>query len=158
MAVIYEKHYQHPTLEEEMKELGEYQKELEKGPDCKPEPAKTFNEFYQEMMENRTLILLPEKMEKVNKFIKLAIEASEINELDTKISEKDSHIEVNYYFDSAGDMAFLIPVFWLADSVSFFTGIYGFDITISLDYYTHAVFNKGRLLHPYDLKDKICPM
>ena len=136
MAVIYEKHYPHPTLEEEMEELQEYQKELEKDPDYKPKPVKTFGEFYKEMIENRTLI------------IKLAIETSELYELDTRIARMDSHIEVNYSFDSTGDMAYLIPVFRQADSISFFTGIHGFDITISLDYYTHAEFNKGRLVHP----------
>ena len=105
------------------------------------------------MVENRTLILIPEKLKKADEFIKLAIEVSELYELDTKISEKDSHIVVNYSFDSAGDMAFLIPVFRQADSISFFTGIYGFEITISLDYYTHAVYNKDRLVHPIDLDD-----
>lgn len=148
MAVIYEKHYPHPTLEEEMEELQEYQKELEKDPDYKPKPVKTFGEFYKEMIENRTLIILPEKMEKAEDFIKLAIETSELYELDTRIARMDSHIEVNYSFDSTGDMAYLIPVFRQADSISFFTGIHGFDITISLDYYTHAEFNKGRLVHP----------
>ena len=50
-------------------------------------------------------------------------------------------------------MFFLIPIFRLADSVSFFTGINGFELTISLDYYTHAVYDKNRLLHPQDLEE-----
>lgn len=153
MAVIYEKHYPHPTLEEELKELEELQRELEKDPDYKPVPIKTFEEFYKDMMNNRTMILIPEKMEKAGEFIKLAIEVSEMYELDTKITERDSYIKVDYSFDSAGDMAFLIPVFRRADSISFFTGINGFDITISLDYYTHAVYHKDRLVHPIDLED-----
>lgn len=153
MTVIYEKHYSHPTLEEELKELEEYRRELEKDPDYKPEPPKTFEEFYQDMMDNRTIIPIPEKIEKADEFIKLAIEISELYELDTKISEKDSCIEVNYSFDCAGDMVFLLSVFRKADSISFFTGIYGFDITISLDYYTHAVYNKERLVRPIDLED-----
>ena len=105
------------------------------------------------MMDNRTIIPIPEKIEKADEFIKLAIEISELYELDTKISEKDSCIEVNYSFDCAGDMVFLLSVFRKADSISFFTGIYGFDITISLDYYTHAVYNKGRLVRPIDSED-----
>lgn len=153
MAVIYEKHYPHPTLEEELKELEEYQRELEKDPDYKPEPAKTFDEFYQDMMDNRTIIPIPEKIEKADEFIKLAIEVSELYELDIKISKTDSSIEVDYSFDSVGDMAYLISVFRKADSISFITGIYGFEITISLDYYTHAVYNKDRLVHPIDMDD-----
>lgn len=153
MAVIYEKHYPHPTFEEEMKELDKYMKELEGDPDYKPSPTPSFKEFCQSMAENTTLFLLPEKAKRAEDFIKLAIETSEIYELDIKISREDSHIAVNYSFDSAGDMALLIPVFRQADSISFFTGIYGFDITISLDYYTHAVFHKDRLIHPIDLDD-----
>ena len=153
MAVIYEKHYLHQTLEEEMKKLEESQKEFEKVPEYKPEPVKTFDEFYQELMENRTLVALPEKIEKQEDFIKLAIETSELYELDTVISREDSHITVNYSFDCGGDMAFLIPVFRLADNVSFFTGVFGFEITISLDYFTHDVYLGERLIHSIDTED-----
>lgn len=123
MTVIYEKHYSHPTLEEELKELEEYQKELEKDPDYKPEPQKTFEEFYQDMIKNRTIIPIPEKKEKTDEFIILAIEISEDYEIDAKISREEDHISVNYSFDDAGDMAFLIPLFRQVDSISFFTGI-----------------------------------
>ena len=83
-------------------------------------------------------------------FIKLAIKTSELYELDTKIRREDSFISVRYSFDCGGDMDFLIPVFRQADIISFFTGIYGFELTICLDYYTHAVFNKGKIHHPKD--------
>lgn len=155
MSVIYEKHYPHPSFEEEMKELEEYKKEVEGSPDYKPEPVMTFDEFYKKMVNDRTLILIPERMKGSEEFIKLAIETSELYELDTRITRKDSHIAVNYSFDCAGDMDFLIPVFRMADSISFFTGIYGFEITISLDYYTHAEFSKGRLLHPQEFSEHI---
>lgn len=155
MSVIYEKHYPHPTFEEEMKELEEYKKEMENSPDYKPEPEMTFDEFYKKVMNERTLVLLPERMKGSEEFIKLAIETSEMYELDTKITRKDSHIAVNYSFDCAGDMDFLIPLFRMADSISFFTGIYGFEITISLDYYTHAEFSKGKFIHPQDYSEYI---
>lgn len=148
MAIIYEKHYPHPTLEEEMKELEEYMKEHESDPGYEPSPTPLFKEFCQSIAENTTLILIPEKAKRAEDFIKLAIEASKIYELDTKISREDSHIAVDYSFDSAGDMALLKPVFRQADSISFFSGVHCFDITVSLDYYTHAVFHKGRLVLP----------
>ena len=124
---------------------------MEKLPDYIPEPEMTFDEFYKKMMKDRTLILLPERMKGSEEFIKLAIETSEMYELDTKITRKDSHIAVNYSFDCAGDMDFLIPLSeWLTVSRSF-TGIYGFEITISLDYYTHAEFSKGKTYPPAEL-------
>ena len=49
MSVIYEKHYPHPTFEEEMKELEEYKKEVESSPDYIPEPEMTFDEFYKKI-------------------------------------------------------------------------------------------------------------
>lgn len=153
MAIIYEKHYPHPTFEEEMKKLEKYQKELESSPDYKPQPKKSFDEFYKEIIENRTLILLPERMKGAVEFIKLAIKTSELYELDTKITREDSFISVRYSFDCGGDMDFLIPVFRQADNISFFTGIYGFELTICLDYYTHAVYSKGRLCQPMDFTD-----
>lgn len=151
MAVIYEKHYSHPTFEEKMRELQEYQKEMESSPDYKPEPIKPFKEFYREMVENRTLILLPDRIVQAEEFIKLAVKVAELYEFDTTIKRKDSHIEVNYSFDCGGELDYLTPIIGQADSISFFTGINGFEITLSLDFYTHAVYDKGRLLHPKPL-------
>lgn len=153
MFVIYEKHYPHLSFEEEMKELEKYKQEMESPPDCEPEPMLSFEEFYNNMMMNRTLIRLLQKMKGANDFIKLAMKTSKIYEIDTKITKNDSHIAVDYSFDCAGDMFFLIPILRLADSISFFTGINGFEITISLDYYTHAVYDKNRLLHLQDFEE-----
>ena len=108
MSVIYEKHYPHPTFEEEMKELEEYKKEVESSPNYKPEPVMTFDEFYKKMVSDRTLILIPERMKGSEEFVKLAIETSELYELDTKITRKDSHIAVNYSFDCPEAMDFLM--------------------------------------------------
>lgn len=153
MSVIYEKHYPHPSLEEKMKEIKAYQHELESSPDYKPGFEKSFDEFYKDMIENRTLILLPERMKGAVEFTKLAIKTSELYELDTQIKREDSCISVKYSFDCGGDMDYLIPVFRRADSISFFTDIYGFELTICLDYYTHAVYSKGRLRQPRDFSD-----
>lgn len=59
MSVIYEKHYPHPSFGEKMKELEKYKQEMEDSPDYEPEPMLSFEEFYNNMMKNRTLILLP---------------------------------------------------------------------------------------------------
>lgn len=122
-------------------------------------PIELIDDFPQHPFKVRddedTLILLPERMQGSETFIKLAIEASELYELDTRITRKDDSIEVTYSFDCGGDMAFLIPVFRMADSISFFTGIYGFEITISLDYYTHAVYLREKLIHPQDFSESI---
>ena len=58
MSVIYEKHYPHPTFEEEMEELKKCEKEWKSSPDYKPEPEMTFGEFYREMWEEGALGLV----------------------------------------------------------------------------------------------------
>lgn len=151
MELIYEKHYPHPSFEDKMRELEEYKRDLESQPDYQPEPVKPFEEFYREMVENRTLILLPDIIVQAEDFIKLAVEVAELYEFDTTIKRKDSHIEVNYSFDCGGELDYLTPIIGQADSISFFAGIHGFEITLSLDFYTHAVYDKGRLLHPKPL-------
>lgn len=151
MEVIYEKHYPHSSFEEKMSELEEYRKEQESQPDYQPIPAKPFKEFYREMVENRILVLLPDRIVQAEAFTRLAIEISEIYEFDTTIRKKDSHIEVNYSFDCGGELDYLIPIIGQADCISFFAGVNGFEVTISLDFYTHAVYDKERLLHPKSL-------
>lgn len=36
----------------------------------------------------------------------------------------------------------------MADEFAFFKNIYGWDITVSLDFYTHAVVRNGRVVAP----------
>lgn len=148
MAVIYKKQYPHPTLEEEMREWEVSQKETGASPHPSSGPTPTPEDFYRDLIENRTLILLPEKMRGAKAFLRLAIETSKRYRLDTEISREESHITVTYSFSCSADMDFLIPILRRADSISFFPSPCGLDITIALDYYTHAVYSKGRLLHP----------
>lgn len=134
-----EREYPHKTAEEKAES---HTKEL-------PEvPHPSFEEFYQNMMSRRCLILLPERIQSAERFIKTAVEVGEIYELDTKIERMDSHISVTYQFNCGGEMDHLISILRLADTVSFFTDPGGFDITLVLDYYTHAVYQGERLIRP----------
>lgn len=148
--IIYEKHYPHKSFEEEMKEMEEYCSKMGKDEsvvDLQP----SFEEFYKDMIENRTLILLPEKANRAQDFIDLAIKTGKFYELDTIIRKADSHITASYSFDSGGDMMILLPILREADNIAFFAGIRGYEITMSIDFYTHAVFHHGRLVYPADI-------
>lgn len=137
--IIYEREYSHKTSAEKAEN---HAKEL-------PEiPHPSFEEFYQNMMSRRCLILLPERIQSAERFIKTAVEVGEIYGMDTKIERMDSHISVTYQFDCGGEMDHLISIFRLADTVSFFMDTGGFDITLVLDYYTHAVYQGEKLLRP----------
>lgn len=146
--IIYEKHYPHLTFEEEMEEFRKYRKELESSPDYVPEPTKTFGEFYKEMVENTALVALPKRIEQADAFIQLAIRTGEAYEFDTKILQSDCNIMVYYFFDGGPDLLMLMPIIKMADCISVEPNMNGFKIQLSLDFYTHAVFRNGRLLHP----------
>ena len=81
-------------------------------------------------------------------FIKTAIEISNDYELDIEIEEHLSHISATYYFDCGACMGFLRRIIEMSDDISFFDHIKGFDMVMSLDFYTKAVFKRGRLIQP----------
>ena len=100
------------------------------------------------IMKGRTLVPLPERIQQAEGFIKLAIEVGKLYEISTKIEKMDSHISVRYSFDCCEGMDYLMPVIRQANAITFFTGVKGYDITIVLDYYTHAVYRKDKLMSP----------
>ena len=59
-----------------------------------------------------------------------------------------SHISATYYFDCGACMGFLRRIIEMSDDISFFDHIKGFDMVMSLDFYTKAVFKRDRLIHP----------
>lgn len=141
--IIYKRTYPRETLEEALTEAR-----LAEAPQGHLPP---FQEFYQQMLLRQTRILLPERAPLAEEFISLAIKTGETYEIDTRITRDESHISVEYRFDCGGELDALLPLLRRADSVSFFTGIDGFDLTLVLDFYTHAVYQGDRLLHPRPL-------
>lgn len=109
--------------------------------------------YLQQLQLDTTLVLLPDRYAKREAYIEAAIEVAELYDFDTKIVEHDSHISVDYSFDCGGNAVFLINIIEMSDSICFFTKIFDREITLSLDYYTHAVFLKDRLVAPINRKD-----
>ncbi len=140
--IIYEKKYPHIDPEEERKQL---EIELANKP---REPIPSVDGVYEKIMTDTAYILIPERIKGSEEFIKMAIEVSRLYELDTRIARHDSHISVTYSFNCCGGMRDIRCVFGMADEFAFFKDIYGFDFTISMDYYTHAVISRGRIIAP----------
>lgn len=69
-------------------------------------------------------------------------------ELDTRIERHTDHISVNYSFNCCGGMRHMNRIFGMADQFSFFKDVDGWDITISMDYFTHTVIHNGRIIAP----------
>lgn len=142
VEIIYEKKYPRIDPMEEMKQI-----ELEMA-DESEEPAPSFEEVMQKIQANTTYVLMPERLIASEEFIRSAIEVSELYELDTRIVRHLDHVSVDYSFDCCGDLRDINQVFGMADRFSFFKDIFGRDITISLDFFTHAVVRNGRVVAP----------
>ncbi|MBP3294407.1 MAG: hypothetical protein J6N32_11695 [Clostridia bacterium] len=108
----------------------------------------TFDEFWNILCNETEYVPLPEREKTAEHFKNTAIEISEMYELDIKIKQTQSHLSVNYYFNSAGCMGFLKDILCLADDITFFANIQGYEIVMSLDYYTHAVYRRGKRIEP----------
>lgn len=140
--IIYEKKYPRIDMIEELMQIDA------ETMDESVEPTPTFEEMIQKIQSNTTYVLMPERIKASEKFIQTAIEVSELYELDTKIERHFDRISVTYSFDCCGGLCYINRVFGMADQFSFFKDIYGRDITISLDFFTHASLRNGRIVTP----------
>ena len=154
--IIYEKHFHKETIEELEKERIDLVEAF--GEDAKQAPS--FNEIMKMIYSNVTYLALPEREKMAQTFIETAIEISNDYELDIEIEEHLSHISATYYFDCGACMGFLRRIIEMSDDISFFDMIQlfkdvsffdhlkGFDMAMSLDFYTKAVFKRERLIQP----------
>lgn len=140
--VIYEKAYPEPDVSEmELEATGQPSAEAEK---------LTFNEIMEKLTRGRELVLLPQRQESAKAFVNTAARIAEMYGIDVKITQFDSHVTVDYCFNCSGCMGFLKEVLVYADDISFSRDVKGFDIMLSIDHYTHAVYRNGRKMRPMD--------
>ena len=135
--IIYEKEYPKETPEEQT-----YEPEGRRTPDI------SFEEYMRRGYENRFSIPIPDRENGAKAFIAAAKDVSELYRLDVKITEHIDHISADICFNEGGCMRHFIEVIRLADDISFFSNVRGYDMMMSLDYYTHAVFVGGRQMYP----------
>lgn len=141
--VIYEKRYPR----EDAEGIETLSKTLDKETE-ETQQIPTFEEFLRRVYENQVCILIPERQRLAEKFIRTACEVSKLYRLDIKITQYSDHISVDYYFNAVGGLRYLREIVKYADEISFFANSMGYDIVMCLDFYTHAVFRNGHLMHP----------
>ena len=142
IEIIYEKKY--PRIDP-MEEITKINMEMDNEENL---PMPSFSDFMNKILSDTTYVLLPERIEASSEFIRTAIEVSELYELDTKIERHIDRISVNYSFDCCGGLRDINRVFGMADEFAFFKNIHGWDITVSFDFYTHAVLRNGMIVYP----------
>lgn len=100
------------------------------------------------VLADRVLVPLPQRRKSAEAFIQTAQEVSELHELNIKVVKHFDHITVTYYFNAGGGLRYLRDVIRCADELSFFSNSMGYEIVLSIDHYTHAVFRGGRRIYP----------
>lgn len=120
--------------------------------EVKEEPLKKPNltpgEIIAKIFRDITYKELPGREEKSRRFIQQAIEISEEYEFDVEIQKTDISTMVYLSFDSpnilARELKLLIAV---ADTVETFSNVFDRDVTLVLQYYTKAVYRRGRCIN-----------
>lgn len=135
--IIYEKEYPKETPEAQT-----YEPKERRTPDI------SFEEYMRRGYENRFSIPILDRENGAKVFIAAAKNVSKLYRLDVKITEHIDHISAALYFNAGGSLRYMKEVLQLADDISFFSDVDGYEIVMSLDYYTHAVFVGGRQVHP----------
>ena len=135
-SIIYEKHYPKANTAE---------KEIESASGAEP---LSFEQIMEKIYKDVVYVPLPEKQAAAREFLEEAIAISNTYEIDVKILQHLERIEVKYYFDYAVSVGFLKDVIMFADDISFFEDVEGFNLVLSLDFYTHAVYRKERCIIP----------
>ena len=97
---------------------------------------------------NTVYILIPGRQKAVRQFISTAIRLSEENQIDIKIVRNFECVTVSLMFEARPGMGYLKEVIRYADNINFFANVNGYEIIISLDWYTHAVYRHGIQLYP----------
>lgn len=107
-----------------------------------------WNNFYEQFNENTSFVVMPQRLSMRREFVNAAIEVAEHYSIDVVITEYDERITADLSFDCGSAMKLIKRVISYADDISFFCGIRGREITLSVDFYTHAVFRSGKKLAP----------
>lgn len=142
---IYEKKF--PRLD--ISEIKRLEKEVAKESSTEEETEHlTFEEIIQRIYKDMIYAVMPGRKEKALAFMRKAVAISELYEMTIKIEEHLSHVCVTYYFDCSGGMKRLIDIIKDADDISFFNQIDGYEIVMSLDFYTHTEYRHGRQMNP----------
>lgn len=114
------------------------------------EPSVTFEEFKRHIIEDSVYVVDPKKMKERQTFINLAIELSSEYEINMDITEYCYRVEVKIYADDSSFAGYLKTLFarliTMCDRISHFANLKEkeFDLTLILDYHTHAHYLDGR--------------
>ncbi len=107
-----------------------------------------FAEAAERLCDELVYILLPCRMAFKEKYIEYAKEFAEKYEYDIEIYEARGGVELNLSFDHQFTFGEFNNLIGMSDDISISSGIKGREFTVSLTYYTHAIYRDGKKLLP----------
>lgn len=114
-----------------------------------PNPSeKRSDEFYRELAEGTGYVEIPGRAEKSQEFIDLAINISKSHRYDIVVRRLRHLVAVDLSFDAPAALSKLTGLIGMADEMSLFTKINDRDVTLALDFYTHAVCSQAEKPRP----------
>jgi len=140
--IIYEKQFSNINL----LSFEEYEKTYSQCEE-KTEPM-TYEQIIETLYKDIVYIIIPDRAERSELFIRKAIEIADLYKISIRIEKYLSHISVNFNFYCGVGMKCLIDIIKDADEISFFKSTTDDNIILSLDFYTHAEYRKGRKINP----------
>ena len=140
--ILFEKYYPRS------KDLTDFDQEEYTGIAQQSEPHMSYEEIMAYLQNGLSYQPLPERAEKAKLLIQLAKSISLDYQIDMKIKEYDANIMIDVCLFEGKCIGFLRELFVFADDVNFFTNVLGYDLIISIDYYTKAVLRRGKQIHP----------
>ena len=141
--VIYEKQFpKDPVLEALLKQQAadEYNAQQSQYP--------SFRAMLADLERHTTYIPRPYRLKNRKRFINAAIALSDRYEIDISIMQSRGVISATFYFDPCAGIHNLNNIMGMADEFEFLTNIHGYEICMTLNYYTHKIIRNGIVISP----------
>ena len=106
------------------------------------------SDLCKKILENTVQVLIPERVRLRETFCAIAKETADLYEMDIIITQYDTLITVDLGIDCYGKFSALKPLILMSDDISFERTHPTRHLTLQLTFYTHALYNSGRLIHP----------
>lgn len=153
--VIYHKTYPKPAIDEFEASLDPSIEKFEaimedslKESSDTSTPTPSSKDIFKMLHKGAVFVPLPEREAMAKKFIETVKDISESYEIDTEIKTGSGTITATFYFNCGAAMGFLKQAICLSDDIAFITNIGGYELVMSLDFYTHALFRHGKQFRP----------
>lgn len=104
-------------------------------------------EICKRVFESTVHVIMPERVENIDYFVKMAQELAEIYEIDTTVTEYEDKLVASFIVNTYNTFSDFKKIILFCDGIGF--RLDNDRIFFDLIYYTHATFRNGKMIYPY---------